>query len=440
MLWVGLLFSILGFAATLRQLMKMPMPQGDVVISAQKFRVRTAHCLVRGNYFQATAYALETLIIHLISNFMGLVDSNIDLWFLLGTIIRLAIRMGYHRDPSNNPGISPCDGEMRRRVWHTILQVDSLSSFQAGAPSMIPMDSCDTRLPQNLKDSDFSPETPSLPASRPTSDTTPVLYIIVKGGVMEVFKKIVSHSRSISPASYSTTIDLDRAARGSYNSIPEDFKIKPLSQSFVVTSNTIMNRVNIGMLYLTGLVILHRPYLNVDTSNHQYEFSRQACVDAALEILAVQADLHQALQPGGLMYEDRWMISSLTAHDFLLAAMVICLELSVRMRSGYVLPLASRQQDSERLTDVLVASKQVWEAKSRVSKEARTAAQLLGLMIQKVQAAKGDEHKARDVPHPSEAFTAPTAGIPLTLPQVDPMMDVLDGSGDLDWVSKSIFQ
>jgi hypothetical protein len=66
-------------------------------------------------------------------------------------MIRLAFRMGYHRDPKHLVGISVFDGEMRRRVWLNLVQIEALMSYQLGFPSMIPSEFCDTEVPRNLE-------------------------------------------------------------------------------------------------------------------------------------------------------------------------------------------------------------------------------------------------------------------------------------------------
>ena len=118
---------------------------------------------------------------------------------------------------------------------------------------------------------------------------------------------------------------LDMEMRELYNDLPPDFKMKPISQSFMDASSSIMNRCNVQLLYLKGIVVLHRRYLNAEPSSPEHGKSRRACLDAALSILSIQSDLHKASQPGGQLYNDRWMMSSFNAHDFLLAAMVVCL-------------------------------------------------------------------------------------------------------------------
>ncbi|MBE3047565.1 fungal specific transcription factor domain-containing protein [Candidatus Bathyarchaeota archaeon] len=55
----------------------------------------------------------------------------------MGTVIPLALRMGYQRDREHLPGIPPFDGEILKRVWLNIFQVDALMSFD-GVPQHDP--------------------------------------------------------------------------------------------------------------------------------------------------------------------------------------------------------------------------------------------------------------------------------------------------------------
>ncbi|GAD95909.1 conserved hypothetical protein [Paecilomyces variotii No. 5] len=434
-LWIGLLFAILSISSGFRQMRTAGSFESPITITA--LQNKTVQCLLLGKYIHASEYVIETLALHLESKFIGSVDSSLNLWHIMGIIVRMAMRLGYHRDPSTLAGISPFDGEMRRRVWHTILQVDALMSFQMGVPSMIPAEYCDTDIPRNLNDTDFSPESTLLPPGRPPSEDTLVLYTIVKNGIMGMFRKIVAHTQYLSLPPYSTTISLDAAARETYSGIPEGFKMKPISQSFMDSSAVIMNRCTVEVLFLKSIIVLHRPYLNSETSNPQYDFSRLAAVDAALALLYRQDELHQASQPGGRLHEDRWMISSLTLHDFLLAAMVICLSLSVGLKSSSQSSWASRGHNFESQLKALEKSKTIWESTSHVSTEARTAAYILQLMIQKVKAKGTETGKGARIeqPVPAASVQVPDS-LSQTLvdePHVDTMFDLFRDEGALDW-------
>ncbi|KXG53681.1 Transcription factor [Penicillium griseofulvum] len=430
-LWIALLFGILSVSAHLRLKVNADGTLNGSMPSPDILRQKAAQCLALGGYKTANAHALEGLLLYTQSGFMSDMKTTSRQWFDMGIILRLAFRMGYHRDPSTLPGaISPFDSEMRRRVWLHIFQVDALLSFQIGLPSMIPAECCDTHFPKNLYDADLHVGMSVLPPSRPSSEYTPILYGISKAGVMSIFKKIVAHTISLAPPSHSKTITLDAEMRGAYTLVPDFLKWRDISQSLMDSSEVILNRCTIELLYLKGLVVLHRRYIRYEHQDAKSESSRRFCVEAALEILARQADMHSAFQPGGRLQEDQWMISSHTIYDFLLAAMVICLDLSVRLES-HTTAFVDERADHGFVSREIVAlktSQRIWAANSHLSSESRIASLALDLMARKVAERQasfscgGDVYM--DIPQVS-----------LELPYMEPMSEMIDGSETLDWVS-----
>ncbi|KAK7998539.1 hypothetical protein PG991_015018 [Apiospora marii] len=429
-LWVALLFSILSIAATLRRVSNITEPAGSVP-PINIFQQITVQCLVLGRYTTANAHALEAFVLHLQSGFFSLDRPPVELWFEMGTVIRLAFRMGYHRDPSKLAGISPYDGEMRRRVWLNIVQVDALMSYQNGYPSMIPTEFCDTAVPRNLEDSDLRVDMEALPPSRPLNEQTPVLYVIVKAGVMAVFKKIVAHTQSISVKPYAQTLLLDQEMNQAYSAVPDLLKRRDINECFLDHAVLIWQRCTIELLYLKGLIVLHRRYINYEQQSPDFEPSRRACVQAALELLARQAEVHEACVPGGRLYEDRWIFAALSVHDFLLAAMVISLDLSVRMRSGSQHMSGSEseyQQLAGKEYRALQVSQRIWAASSTASPEANIAALALDLMIKKVAENDTGLFLSHDAGLAEMDFASNAE-----LPYAGAVSQMIDGSEIIDW-------
>lgn len=143
----------------------------------------------------------------------------------------------------------------------------------------------------------------------------------------------------------------------------------------------ILNRVYIDILYLKTLCVLHRNYLSHDRSNPAFEYSRKTCTDAALQILKYQAELYLTSQPGGQFCNDKWILSSLTLHDFLMAAMIICLDLyeshADKTRTEY-----SKAQVEK--YDALRGSRDIWTSRRAFSRDARRASNVLAVMLSKV--------------------------------------------------------
>ncbi|CAK7208175.1 hypothetical protein SCUCBS95973_000014 [Sporothrix curviconia] len=453
-LWVALLFGILGVASGLFLMSRKD--QSSMVPRPEAMAEASRQCLVLGSYVTVDKYSIEALVVLLQGHYfyvsetaeghLHVSNSASRLWFLMGMIIRLAIRRGYHRDPSKLPSarLSPFAAEMRRRVWVGISQVDALMSFQLGLPSMIPAADCDTALPRNLEYTDLSPDMAFLPPSRPPSDSTSILYTIVKAGIMSRFRTVVGHTRALAPRPYNETMALDASLRQTYSELPGTFQYKPLAQCLIDSASIIMNRITIEMLYLKCLIVLHRAYLTAArhrdvTQRALYAPSREACLAAACTALDRQAELAQATQDGGLLHDSQWMISALTINDFMLATLVICLDVTLGVAHGEF-----RQQQysstARSIGDVLVErcmmamqrSHPVWKAWSTGSPEARIAVDAIDAAMKRVESVQQQPVRWQ----PQRQRTTASAS-PMQQDMQDSMtaITVTDDIGEMDFIN-----
>jgi hypothetical protein len=77
-------------------------------------------------------------------------------WILNGVVLRIAQKMGLHRD-GEVLGLSPFETEIRRRVWWQIMMVDAKYALMSGlSHSMLPR-VWDTKEPKNVNDADLFP-------------------------------------------------------------------------------------------------------------------------------------------------------------------------------------------------------------------------------------------------------------------------------------------
>ncbi|KAH1293824.1 hypothetical protein KXX11_009057 [Aspergillus fumigatus] len=87
------------------------------------------------------------------------------LFVLSGVSIRLARKMGLHRDGSLL-GLSPFDAEMRRRLWWHLVHVDFLLADVMGTRPSMDISCADTKTPLNVHDADLHPDMTDLPPER----------------------------------------------------------------------------------------------------------------------------------------------------------------------------------------------------------------------------------------------------------------------------------
>ncbi|RFU24674.1 hypothetical protein B7463_g11665, partial [Scytalidium lignicola] len=385
--WVGLLYTILccSVASYYRAGDILPGALGESKDIIDAYRTRAVQCLVLADYTTLRRYTVETLVLYLGTEFIRSSETQFGISVILGVIVRLAMHMGYHRDSKRHPSLSVFDGEMRRRVWALISQIDHLVAFQAGLPRIIPDLQCDTELPRNLLDDDFDEATKVLPVSRPATERTPITYTIMKGMLMPVFGQIVEKTCLARSTIHEEVLRLDKQLQDVHASLPPFLHIRTMNLSITDPPDLIMQRYNLELLYQKSRCVLHRQYLTVHRSDLRYAYSRWTCVDAAMHILQHQNDIYQETLPGGQLYKDKWYISSLTTHDFLMAAMILCLELSCKSIHGpqnlQSETINTDLEGRDELLQTLQISYHIWIAFSKTSKEAWKASKALEVML-----------------------------------------------------------
>lgn len=316
-------------------------------------------------------------------------DSDLSVWTFAGTITRLAMSMGYHRDPSKYPQVSCFHGEMRRRVWAGIVQLDIFVSFQLGLPRMIAQDQCDTLPPRNLHDSDFNLNTRELPPARPENEYTPPSYSIAKGRLMSVFGEIGSLSCSVQPRVYHQYLTLDKQLNEAYSAVPEHLRVRvpDAGMALNVPSPILVRQHLLELLYQKSRCILHREYMVKAREDPAVMYSRSTCVDAAMALLRQQVTIRQQVQEGGVLHRDRWLLMNSLHHtDFVLAAMIVCLELSFRIEGGPRQPrlvdeLGRERYENDTLVQALSGSYQIWVEWKGHAKVSSHAARILSVML-----------------------------------------------------------
>ncbi|KND94350.1 hypothetical protein TOPH_01290 [Tolypocladium ophioglossoides CBS 100239] len=96
-----------------------------------------------------------------------------DSWTQLGFVVRLAMTMGLHRDPSEfEPRMPVFLGELRRRLWFTIVDMDLHMSLACNLLSLVRDGDFSCRPPRNLNDAELFPDMQELPPTKPIDQMT----------------------------------------------------------------------------------------------------------------------------------------------------------------------------------------------------------------------------------------------------------------------------
>lgn len=313
-LWVSILFSICHIATNTLNISK-PTEAGD-----SRFSVAAAHCLVAGRYFRPKAFAVEALLVFGQAQCLTRPELPPDIGTLFGIIVRCATRMGYHRDPEDLH-ISVFEKEMRRRTWSLCMQLDLLTSFHLGLPSNVQFPTWDTKVPQAVTDSEFDEHSTELPAPRADLETSGMAFYVAKHRFMVIFEKILRHTMDTNPDPAGVHA-LDAEMRREFDSLPEPWRPRPMSESVVDPAHLIVTRLCCSFAYYKCLCVLHRPYVTQGRVE-----SILVCYESASGLLRDFIDAFYEFTPGGQAETERWFLGSLTWHDFLFSVMVLCLVL-----------------------------------------------------------------------------------------------------------------
>lgn len=387
----------------------------------QLYRIRTAQCLLSGDIAKCLPYTVETLRFNATAELNRKDDNRRGLWIMTGVIIRSAINMGYHREPSQSQGISVLQAEYRRRIWLSVISMDDTASFLGGFPRMMSAIYSDTKEPRNLHDWELSEDTIVLPPSRPLIEPTPVTYLIVKGRLGRALGGVSDFINTPSPSSYETVLEIDHAVHDAYMALPPHMKVDlTRGNSDPVRTTAHASSLSLLGLYHKGMCILHRKYLARARVDGRFKFSRDRCISSALAILALQEGL-----------ESFFYKLSQTRQMLTLAAMILFLELELRRKA----PSTEASPESDFLLQILEKSCACWEEAMGSCDDAERVHRFLNSMLSSFR--PGDDTDAG----PSKPVSA---GTPFELTGFDAPVGGISfreelSNMELDWVRPYLF-
>ncbi|KAL6356916.1 hypothetical protein LRP88_10529 [Fusarium phalaenopsidis] len=381
MMWIGLLFSIMSISIFLQQqdIGASGLSATESQDTLETYRTLTIHCLVAGDYLRSSRYTIETLTLHFALDQNVNVDTHVGTWVLMGVVIRVAMRMGLHRDPAHWPTIRPLQAELRRRIWMTLYDMDFFTSTQVGLPRIIKDSQCDTHPPAHLLDGDISLEHDETPDERPLTEPSSLLYIIQRHRIIKLAAEVYDVTET-GPPSAPTISALSTKLEETVESIPAWLKHKSLQESIADNPVTILYRMFLDILINKAVYLLHRRAFVKGSSGETSTRSSKACIDAALAILDHQRRMSEETQPGGLMYGIRWKVATSLNHEFLQATMMLCFALS-RSDEDADPSFTNSLPRRDDILEALATARSIWEMNAGQSTEAQRAAKTISVVL-----------------------------------------------------------
>ncbi|KAI9934610.1 hypothetical protein AWENTII_005878 [Aspergillus wentii] len=208
-------------------------------------------------------------------------------WLSTGSLTKMAMAVGLHRDPGNFPSLSVFQSEMRVRLWATVLELALQSSLESATPLSI--SDFDTRAPLNINDEDISPDTATAVLPRPTGTPTETsIPLLLHESVrlrMKAIQYITKHHRQ----SYQQALQLGGELRNACRKLAAFFHSTNPQHSNQDTSPNDFHRKFLDIEIRRYILALHTPFKIQARKDPQYYYSRKVCLESAM-VIASYAD------------------------------------------------------------------------------------------------------------------------------------------------------
>lgn len=220
-------------------------------------------------------------------------------WLPVGNLVRAAMCMGLHLDPSRS-GAKPRDLkeiEMRRRLWTTVLEIDLQSSMDSGGLPMLTLDDFDTEPPRNFDDAQLvacqgqgqeqEQEQDSVPTSPEPRDANLYSQTSLQIALHQSLPIRLKIARTINEmrfrTSYETIIQLSEELSVACQKLRKQLASFPPGESGMSGISVFQSRT-MELLTQRFFFALHIPVLAISWTDPTYYFSRKVCLDTSLHI------------------------------------------------------------------------------------------------------------------------------------------------------------
>ncbi|KAK0654818.1 hypothetical protein B0T16DRAFT_450576 [Cercophora newfieldiana] len=204
-----------------------------------------------------------------------------------GALVRTAMHMGLHRDPSRlQPPIPLRAAEMRRRLWNTIIELVLHSALDSGGPVLLSVDDFDTAPPANYNDIDLDlecpPPGPPPPLTTPTQSAVPVAFRQSFPQRLAIAKFLNGLPPSTPNGPYAAALALDGALQTAYRALSSTLR----------SHLPCLSILYIDVLFRRYFLALHVPFLEASLApasvhSSKFLYSRNTALDSALRVWSI---------------------------------------------------------------------------------------------------------------------------------------------------------
>jgi hypothetical protein len=181
----------------------------------------------------------------------------------------------------------------------------------------------------------------------------------------------------VRPYTYTEVERMDNKLDEARKSIPDCLRWHSFARCITDSPQNIMQKVVLETLFYRAKIVLHRKFMFGPPANSAD--SKRIVLESALKLLDYQHMLQEETQPFCQLYQERWRVSSLVNHDFLLATSILCYYLQNTKHEG--MQVSESAPMDETILVSLRRSYDIWLQSSNSSKEARKVVKALAIVL-----------------------------------------------------------
>jgi hypothetical protein len=261
---------------------------------------------------------------------LGVANDGDVAWASSGSLIRSAMTMGLHRDPTRfRKGARPFWCEMRRRVWATIVELDLKISLDRGVTPSVDLDECDCDPPSNWDDADLVESSENNPTPPSTATYTRNFYQTLLSKSLPLRYRIAKRINTLNfDLSYDDAL---RMGEEMLRYVKHASSLFEDNASSIIPSDATRHQfaqsVHIFIMR-KFLLALHRPFSLSVVRLPKCSYSRKICLEGSLEILSL---MELPSTPDAIQYPHITQLGSGMFRDEIFhAAITVCVELSLQ--------------------------------------------------------------------------------------------------------------
>jgi hypothetical protein len=271
---------------------------------------------------------IQTLM--LMANQLCLTYPLETIWNSSAELVRSAMTMGLHRDPSEFPEISIFEGEQRRKLWHTIVELDLQGSLISGCPGLVRDTDYTTQPPANVDDLQLFEEMFEHPVSRPIEEWTDSSCQSVLARSMKLRLQAMNLAFNVTTEpDYKAFLEVGGKLESLLRNLPPIVKFDFSSSLGPEGPGRLIGRLLLDLFIRRLCVCLYRPFVLASGEDETFIEGRKACLRTSMMILCRQDSFDpNSVDLTVITSEKYWDVYNILLRtDILQAAFSVCLEI-----------------------------------------------------------------------------------------------------------------